>query len=194
MARLGLALALALGAARPALAHPDILMECHLLFNFENGRITGLGESWAFDEAFSAQLLADYDTDGDGQFGEAESRAIRDETFANLEGGDYFTRLTLDDRPLPVPEPFGFKAGAQAGIVTFSFGLRLAEPVDPRLARLGVEIRDEAYAVGASMAPRDPIYLRGAPAGLCRPVLRPRRDDAYFDGLVVPQEASADCS
>jgi ABC-type uncharacterized transport system substrate-binding protein len=193
------ALALALGAATllppaPALAHPDITMECHLLFNFENGALTGLGESWTFDETFSAQLLADYDEDKDGAFSEAESGAIRDETFARLSAIHYFTFLTVNGESLAVPEPFGFKAAATAeGRVTYSFGLRLAEPLAPKAARLGVEIKDPDYALGASLAPHEPAYLRGAGAERCRAVVASKPQDAYFDGLVIPQEISLAC-
>ncbi len=191
--RLALAAALSL-AALPARAHPDITMECHLLFNFENGIITGLGESWTFDETFSAQLLADYDADGDGAFSESESGAIRDETFARLAAIHYFTFLSLDAQPLDVPEPFGFRAAADGGRVTFSFGLRLPQPVAPQTARLGVEIKDPDYAVGARFGAGQAIYLHGDPPANCRGTITSKPSEAYFDGLVIPQEASVTCS
>ncbi|WP_062223004.1 DUF1007 family protein [Aureimonas sp. D3] len=187
-----LAALLALASA-PALAHPDILMECHLLFNFEGGEITGIGESWTFDETFSAQLLADYDEDHDGSFNEAESTAIGNETFARLGEIHYFTFLTLDGAPLPVPEPFGFKAAAQGGIVTFSFGLRLAAPVAPQSHKLALQIKDPDYAVGASLAAHEAVVLKGIEPGACRAVITSKPEDAYFDGLVIPKEASIVC-
>ncbi len=193
--RLALALAVALSLqAAPARAHPDITMDCHLLFNFEDGLITGLGESWTFDESFSAQLLADYDADSDGAFNESESGAIRDETFARLSAIHYFTFLTLDGQPIATPEPFGFKAAAEGGRVTFTFGLRLAQPVAPRTQRLGVEIKDPEYAVGARFATGQAIYLHGAPPETCRGTITSKPSEAYFDGLAIPQEASVTCS
>ena len=191
--RVGWLAALLALAPVPALAHPDILMECHLLFNFEGGAITGIGESWTFDETFSAQLIADYDEDHDGAFNEAESAAIGNETFARLAEIHYFTFLTLDGAPLPVPEPFGFKAVAQGGIVTFSFGLRLATPVSPQTQKLAIQIKDPDYAVGASFAPHEAAVLKGIEPGACRAVFTSKPQDAYFDGLVIPKEASIVC-
>ncbi|ALN71807.1 DUF1007 family protein [Aureimonas sp. AU20] len=190
---LALGLVAALLSAAPAAAHPDITMDCHLLFNFEGSAITGLGESWTFDETFSAQLLADYDENNDGTFSEAESGAIRDETFARLSAIHYFTFLTVNGESVPVPEPFGFKAAVANGRVTFSFGLRLPQPLAPKTARIGVEIKDPDYAVGAALAAGEPILLRGEGAESCRAVIASKPADAYFDGLVIPQEVSVAC-
>ena len=183
----------ALSFTGAAEAHPDITMECHLLFHVEDGKVAGIGESWTFDETFSAQLLEDYDEDRDGTFSETETAAIRDETFANLLPAHYFTYLTVDGHEIASPEPFGFRAMAEGGVVTFSFGMKLAEPVAPGSSRLGVEIKDTDFAVSAVMAPSEPLYIQGAPDGTCQTELQDRPEHAYLGGLVVPKEASIRC-
>lgn len=53
------AAALVPATASPAAAHPDITREWRVLFHFEDGKVTGIGETRTFDEAFSVQLVAD---------------------------------------------------------------------------------------------------------------------------------------
>lgn len=187
----GLAMALASG---PAAAHPDITMECRVLFNFEAGKLTGLGEAWTFDAAFSEQLIADYDEDHDGTFDDVESGAMEREVFGNLAGIHYYTFLTINDREQADLKPFGFRARQEGGLVTFAFGIRLPEPLDPALYPVRVELKDPEFAVYAVLSGDQPALLRGDAGGHCRAAIRDDRENPYFDGTVIPQEIRLVCS
>lgn len=184
---------LALGTASPAAAHPDITMECRVLFNFEDGKVTGIGETWTFDEAFSGQLIADYDEDHDGLFDAAESGAMEREVFGNLSGIHYYTFLSINGREQTDLKPFGFRATKDGEIVTFAFGIRLPEPLDPALYPVTLELKDPEFAVYAVLTGDEPALLRGDTQKRCRAEIRDDRENPYFDGTVIPQEIRLVC-
>ena len=87
MHRLGaaaLGTALLLAAARPAEVHPHVFIDNHVIFVFDGAMMTGFREIWVFDDAFSDQLLKQFDADGDGHFSDEESDAVTKGTWPNL--------------------------------------------------------------------------------------------------------------
>lgn len=191
-------IAAALGAAllalpAPAEAHPDISMECRVLFNMDGGKLTGFGEAWTFDEAFSTQLVFDYDENHDGRFDEAEAKAMETEVLGRLSEIHYYTYLTVGGTERETLKPFGFRASLDNGAVTFAFGFRFPEPIDPIATKVAVELKDPDFAVYAALTQDQPAVLRGDRDGRCSASVRDDTEHPYFDGTIVPQEISLTC-
>lgn len=184
----------ALLPAAPAAAHPDISMECRVLFNMEAGKLTGVGEAWTFDEAFSAQLVSDYDENRNGRFDEDEVHAMETEVFAPLEAIHYYTFIELGGAARDALQPFGFRATLEGnGAVTFAFGFRFPEPVDPAGTSVAVELKDPEFAVFAMLAEDQPALLRGDREGRCAASVADDAAGAYFDGTIIPKAIRLVC-
>lgn len=179
----------------PAFAHPNIVMTCRVLFNFDGPSVDGLGEVWTFDQTFSAELLKDFDTDGDGRFSNSEAAAMQSEIMRNLADSRDFTYVSIDGKDAGKLPVSGFRAEAKNGVVSIAFGVPLKTPLDPRIHTLSVEIKDPEFFVFASFADDNPVLMRGdgAEADGCVPKLVDDSAGAYFGGAIIPEAATLSC-
>jgi ABC-type uncharacterized transport system substrate-binding protein len=171
----------------PAMAHPDILMRCHLLFNFQGDTITALGESWVFGENFSEQMLSDYDLDHDGDFNDAENVALAKAILPILASERHFTSISVNGKDIGAITPLNFRASARNKIVTFTFGVQLPTPVDPVKSILKIQIKDPNNSVYIASPKQDSIILRHMPPDRCKSQVTEM--DALFGGI----EVTLDC-
>ncbi|MBB4010159.1 DUF1007 family protein [Allorhizobium taibaishanense] len=178
--------------ALPALAHPDIAITLRVLFDMRRGVLTGLGESWTFDAAYSRVLLDQFDRDRDGQFSAEEVTALRDKLIADLSHKRFFTELTMDGKWATRLQPVDFAAESHDSVVTVTFAFDLAGPLDLRGRSLDLEIKDKDYVAAFKLADTAALQLR-SDGGHCRTSRRSAPDHAYFVGLVIPDHISLTC-
>ena len=184
----------ALIAAAPASAHPHVFVENKVAFVFDEGKVTALRLSWAFDEVFSDSLLMQFDADGDGTFDALESKAVGKGTLPNLKMFHYFSYIWVDGKELDPIEPVDFVASADdKRVVTFRMTVPLPQPVDPRTAALATEIYDREYYVQVDLAEQDAVSLENAGDLPCGATVRDDIEGAYFGGVVMPQEIALQC-
>lgn len=194
--RLGVVLALgwlsAFGVS-PAFAHPDIAITLRVLFDMRRGVLTGIGESWSFDAAYSRTLLDQYDSDKDGRFSPAEVEALRQVLMSDLRRKRFFTNLTMAGRPAAGVEPAGFQAESNNGLVTITFAFNVAAPIDLRGQKLDVEVKDKDYTAAFKLADNAGLQIRGDFDKKCRASVAPDPQGAYFAKLVVPDKITLIC-
>lgn len=176
----------------PAAAHPDIAITVRVLFDMRRGVLTGLGESWTFDAAYSRVLLDQFDRDRDGQFNPEEVTALRDKLIADLSRKRFFTELTMEGKWAARLQPVDFTAESHDNVVTVSFAFSLAGPLDLRGRSLDMEVKDKDYVVAFKFADTAPLQLR-SDGGHCRTSRRSAPDHAYFARLVIPERISLTC-
>ncbi len=187
-------LALALLRSPEALAHPHVFIDNRVTFLVSGGKIIGFRENWVFDDVFSDQLLQEYDADGDGKIGPAESEKLGKDTLPNLAQFHYFTYIWADGKPLPKILPTDFHASAKDKLVTFDFLVTLPRPVDP--AALALEVNDREYFVEVLLAKDHPIAFRDASGKAltnCQPTVTKDEKNAYYGGFVIPQRITVVC-
>ncbi|MBK8157491.1 MAG: DUF1007 family protein [Rhodospirillaceae bacterium] len=175
-----------------AMAHPHVFIDNRVTLLFADGAVTGFRTEWRFDEIFSADLLAQYDADGDGVFNAAESDQVRDGTLPNLKGFRYFTYAYVGGEDLGQLEPAAFKADIVDGVARFRFTYALPSPVDPRKSKFGVSIYDHEYYVEVLMAATEPLAIDGD-AGGCQATVADDPEHAYYEGFVIPQMVAVGC-
>ncbi|MBF2717102.1 DUF1007 family protein [Agrobacterium vitis] len=185
-------LALCLLPASPVLAHPDIAITLRVLFDMHHGVLTGGGESWSFDAAYSRVLLDRYDRDRNSQFTAEEASALRDKLIADLGRKRFFTELSVDGRQAARLQPVGFTAEIHGNVVTVTFAFSLAGPVDLRGKSLDLEVKDKDYVAAFRLAETGGLQIRGD-GGQCRTSRAPNPAHAYFAGLVVPERITLTC-
>ncbi len=155
--------------------------------------LTGFRTIWRFDEIFTADLLSQYDQDGDGQFSPAESKDVRDGTLPNLKGFHYFTYAYVGGGDLGVIDPADFSADIVDGVARFNLEFRLPTPVDAKQQKVGISVYDNEYYVEVLLAQADPVKLEGAGNEACKASVKDDQTHAYFGGFVVPQLIELSC-
>lgn len=175
---------------RPALAHPHVWtdMTISVLFN-DDGSVTGLRQTWLFDDFYTAYAVEGMDTDGDGQPDPDKLVEIMNENMKHLKNYGYFTEITSDGNILPIKPVTEMSTRMQDNRLEMTFVTALQEPVatDKDVA---YAIFDPTYYVEMLHAETDkPILLEGAPEN-CRSSLKAPNPDPN----AVAQAAMLDSS
>lgn len=164
VAALGLALGIA-ATAPPAGAHPHgwIDLEVDIRFDAE-GRITGLHQTWLFDEGYTAFSTQGSDLDGDGRPDQDQLDALLQENLGNLRAYGYFTSVRQAGQPLAFGEPAELATRMEGDRLQIGFLLPLADAAVPRGEPVSYAIYDPSYfieMVHAEIA--EPIRMADAP-------------------------------
>jgi len=181
--------------ATGALAHPHVFIDNRVTFLFAGKKVVGFRENWLFDDVFSDQLMQEYDADGDGKIGPAESDKLGHDTLPNLAQFHYFTYIWVDGKALPKITPTDFHAAAKDKLVTFDFLVRLPQPVDA--SAIALEVNDREYFVEVLLAKDHAIVFReesGKDVTGCQASVAKDEKNAYYGGFVFPQRITLACS
>ncbi len=190
---IALGLSVAFAGINPAMAHPHVFIDNRVTLNFENGALAGFRTEWRFDDIFTADLLAQYDLDGDGQFSAAESKAVGEGTLPNLKGFHYFTYAYAGGQDLGVLEPSAFQSDIVDGVARFALTFRFAAPIDARQSKTEISVYDQEYYVEVALAQSNPVSIEGDVSGTCKASVRDDPAHAYFGGFVIPQLIEVTC-
>lgn len=155
---------LAATVAGPAAAHPHAWIDFTVRVIFgEDGRVTGLRETWVFDEFYSAFATDGMDRDGDGR---PVQDALDELMRLNLQGlseFDYFTRVEAGDGRMPLAGVSETSTEFEGHRLRMSFLLEFEEPI-PAGATFRYAIFDPTYYVEMLHAETsDAVVLERAP-------------------------------
>jgi len=184
-------LALTLAAPRPAAAHPHvwITMAAELVYA-PDGTLTGVRNSWTFDEAFTAFALQGLDKGKDGTYGDDVLKPLAQVNIDSLKEYDYFVTAKSATAKLPFAEPVDYYLTYKDDALTLHFTLPLKKP-QPAKGTVTVDIYDPTYFIAFSFVPKEPVALKGAPAGCTQEVISPepqgqqQLSEAFFSKLTT---------
>lgn len=188
-----LALLSGLATAAPAQAHPHVWIDNRIAFVFEGEAVTGLRLTWRFDEFFSDGLITDFDTDADGAFSPEEVAALQEGAFSALKDYHYLSRVWIGDVVFDPQEVADFTARLEDRAVVYSFVIALPEPADPRQVAIAAAVYDAEYYIEVLLAEQDPVTIEGAAGSGCRTEIQDDEQNAYYFGMVYPQNVSLRC-
>lgn len=174
-------------------AHPHVWVKIETEVLADAGqRVSGLRHSWTFDEFYSAFATQGLDKNKDGKLDEKELAPLAEVNITSLKEFDYFTFVKVDGQDAKLLEPApDYRLEHRDGVLTLHFTLPLAQPSDPRKAKLQYSVYDPTFYIDFSYAKDSPVHLaKSAPAG-CRAVVAqpPQRPDAtalseaFYQGL-----------
>ncbi len=167
-----LAVTAALAMAAPAWAHPHgwIDLSVEVLFDGD-GRVSGLRQTWLFDEFYTAFATEGFDGDGDGAPDQDKLVELLHENLGSLGEADYFTRIESGGAVLALGAAAEASTRMRAGRLEATFLVPLKEPVAVGPGGFVYAVYDPTYYVEILHAETpDPVRLSGAPAD-CRPRL-----------------------
>ncbi len=178
---------------RPGDAHPHVWVTTMISFVFQDGKLVALRQAWAFDDFFSASLIAEFDNNKDGKFDAAEQGALATKAFAALREYDYFSRVRQGGQLATIKNAENFSASLTNGLVFYGFTLPLGAPLDPATGPITAGVYDESFFVDIALDENDPVKFDGVPSGACKYAVREDPADAIYDGLVIPPSVTIEC-
>jgi ABC-type uncharacterized transport system substrate-binding protein len=180
-----------------ATAHPHVWISVVAELQYSpDGSITGVRQTWTFDEMFSALSTRGLEQKTQGTFAREELAPLEKTYLDGLKDYDYFTFAKLDGgRQKDVfadPVDYVIDYDQKEAAITFSFTLPLRAPAPAK--SFEVLIYDPQLFFYLSFARFDPVHLIGAPAQ-CRPLLKTTTDDAApgpgsIAGMVTTQTST----
>jgi ABC-type uncharacterized transport system substrate-binding protein len=155
----------------------------------DNGKVTGIQETWALDEEFSQLILSDCDQNGNGKIDASEVRAVKSAYFDNLKLFDYFTHVFQGPKAVLIPQKVeDFQAVLlPSGKMQYQFLL----PLNVSLATgpLSVSFYDDTFYVDVEFEKKDPVIPKVVGGGKTSVVFRPDKAKAFWGGEIVPNFA-----
>ena len=185
------ALLLLLPAA--ARAHPHVLIDSHIVFLFEAGKIVALQMGWKFDPVYSSALVQDFDADKNGLLSPAEVAAMEKDAFQDTRKFQYFTVLSVGGKAVEWPPATGFQVMAVKDSLLYAFRLTLPRPVDPRAARITVSTVEETFYSDIDIPHPAAVRLVGDGAAGCRAEIGQDRDNPLLGGIAFPRKVEVIC-
>ncbi len=178
------ALAALLFALAPtaAFAHPHMYFSSAAEFVWEGARLSGCWIEWTFDRFFSADIIGGYDSDGDGAFSPAETKAVYDGAFTNLKNYYYFTFIRQGSVRTNPPAVTGFAVRQKEGIMTYRFFVDLSASAPGELA---LAVYDYTFFCDIAYPEKNPVRLTFDPAKVSASFLIAENKDypVYYNPL-----------
>ncbi|MDQ0391718.1 DUF1007 family protein [Labrys monachus] len=182
--------------AGTASAHPHVFVTSasDIVYD-QQGRVTGVKQSWTFDEAFSAYATQGLEQGSDGGYTRQALAPLAQTNVENLKEFGYFTFAKLGGKDLLFRDPVDYYLDYANNVLTLHFFLPLSSPQMQSRKALALQIYDPTYYVDFELAETDPARISGAPQGCLLDVHRPRPpsdaqkaaalqlDEAYFSAL-----------
>jgi ABC-type uncharacterized transport system substrate-binding protein len=153
-----------------ASAHPHVwvTVKCRIIFD-KGGSVTGLLQSWSFDEMVSAFATMGM-TSRNGNFTREELAASARAQIVALSKDDFFTTVRVGNARQQLGAASDYWLEFDGKVLTLHFSL----PADPALppAALTVEIYDPSYFVDMRLADEKPVEMIQAPSGCTSSIAR----------------------
>ncbi len=168
---------LLLAPLRPAVAHPHVWVDVDVRILFDDaGNITGLEQTWLFDDFYTAYAVEGTDEDGDGKPDPDKLEVIMKENMKHLKVYSYFTEITSDEKLLPINPVTEMSTRMQENRLEMTFTTALQDPT-PAAEKIAYAIFDPTYYVEMLHTENEnPVTLVGAPEG-CRTELKAPNPD-----------------
>lgn len=162
-----------------SVAHPHVWVSVEATVLFEGGTMTGLQQSWTFDEAYTAMAIEGLDTNGDGNYDRKELEELAKVNVDGLKEFDYFTFAKLGDGGLTFKEPVDYWLEHTGGVLTLHFKLPLEDPVLAEAPGFTFSVYDPSFFIAFDLAKDDPVKLAAsAPAGCKADLAIPPKESA----------------
>ncbi len=135
-------------------AHPHawIDLKSTLILN-DAGEVVALNQHWLFGDFYSSFVISDIQSAGldirEGLMETARNNLLE------LEGYDYFTKMTSDGEALAFQPVSTFETGALNGRIYLDFTVTLTQPVDPLSSTVRYAVFDPTYYI-------EILYAEGA--------------------------------
>src|SRR5262245_50043415 len=151
-------------AAAVAQAHPHVWVTMtSTVIYAADGSVTGVRHAWTFDDMFSTFATQGLESKQKGVFTREELQPLAEVNVTSLKEYDYFNYAKTNGKKAQFNDPVDYYLEHKDSLLTLYFTLPLKTPVKAQTIEL--EVFDPAYFVDFSLADKNPVTLKDAPAG-----------------------------
>jgi len=162
-----------------AQAHPHVFVTAAIAIRFDaTGKLTGVDETFTFDDVFSSFSTQGLDTNGDGKLSREELAPLATTNITAMKEFDYYTYAShgKDWRDFDDPKDYWLEDKNGVLVLHFFLPFKVPAPVD---GQLSIEVRDPTIYVAFRMADQDSVRLIDAPPGCSVEAAKPDPDAGY---------------
>lgn len=164
----------------PARAHPHawIDVQSNILFDAQ-GQITGLRQTWSFDEFYTEFALQDFGAGQNKPLDPKKLLELGQQNLDNLKPFGYFTFMDAGQTRLTFSGYRDVASDITGNRIRLFFTLILANPIDPQKQAVSYRIYDPSYYIDMKHVDKDGVTIHNAPS--CHATLeRPKPDVAII--------------
>jgi ABC-type uncharacterized transport system substrate-binding protein len=174
----------------PAQAHPHawIDVQSEIVFNAA-GHITGLRETWLFDEFYTEFALQDFGAGKGGKIHPDKLLELGKDNLNNLKNYSYFTYMDADKIRLTFSGYKDLTSELKGNRISLSFTLLLKNPVNPYKHKVSYRIYDPSYYIEMKHLNDDGVKFSGQNA--CRTSIERPKPDVAFISMAAALDKNA---
>jgi len=170
-----------------ARAHPHIFTHASVLVSFDESGLAGFKVNWMFDEMFTAMMMLDYDTNGNGKLESAEGELVKKNAFDPIREYSYFTHVKIGNTPFPVKYITDFSSEIIKNKLIYRFFIPCHVHAVDTFKEVKVSIYDKAFYTYFSLISQ-PVGFEGDEKVCVDFRVEKNRDDAYYFDQICPEE------
>jgi ABC-type uncharacterized transport system substrate-binding protein len=166
-----------LSLAQGAQAHPHVwvTMASELVYA-SDGAVTGIRETWTFDDMYSTYATEGLAQKTKGSFSREELAPLAETNVSSLKEYKYFTYAKAEGKKVPFADPVDYWLDYKNETLVLHFTLPFKTPV--KTQHLLLEVFDPEFFVDFAFAEKTPVTLTGAPADCKSSLVKP--NDGLF--------------
>ncbi len=151
-----------------AQSHPHVFIDIKVEVVFDDsGQVTGLRETWIFDELYTAFTAGDLDADGDGEADADKLAELTALNLTNLRDYDYFTRVEVGDSRVALADATESRSWVERQRLRMTFLVPFAKPFALGQDPLRYAVYDPTYYVELLHSLGDDAVAMSAAPGGC---------------------------
>lgn len=179
-----------LGPAWPAMAHPHVFADGHVVLDLDViHELMAVKNEWTFDAPFSAFAVTGLDKNHNGKLEPAELKPLAETSMKSLADYHFFTWVTSKGAEIELSSPRDYTYRFAGGrlIVSFTMPLKVPAPIDDDLR---IEVYDPEYFVAYTFPDHGSVKTEGGPPGCRATYIPPKPLDAQIVAALaaVPAE------
>ena len=175
-----LSLVIVLALPEIAVAHPHVFVESNLeIVRNNEGAVTELRHVWRFDDLFSADVLLNYDENGDGKLEPNELDEVGRTIGSSISEYDYYTEVRSGSDNDEFEQPEAVMVDYVDNQVLVFFSLKMKQPVSLKGKPFKVSVSDPTFYVAMEIADEAAVQITGNGAGCKASISRPDFDKLY---------------
>lgn len=162
-----------LSAPTAGQAHSEATAEARIEVTIGPDRsVSSVRHLWRFDDHFSADVLQEFDADGDGSLNERESEDLSETMFSSLSESHFLQFVAADGADVPMAPPAKVLGYFEDKRLVLLFESRPAQTL--RLgAKTEIGVFDPSLSIAFVFAKQGDISVTGLPANCTSKVFRP---------------------
>jgi len=135
-------------------AHPHVFIDTDLTIGFDSTGLGYLKVTFVFDEMFSSDFIANFDTDKNGFFSKEEIKIIQKKAFSNLINYNYFIHIITHKKKIKFRNVSDFNVYKKEDAIVYTFTLKPDIAINSNNETIKIAPYDQSYYIDVALKKR----------------------------------------